>query len=329
MHRILRASLSSAMILGAVIALSACAPEPEPTPTQTPTASATSTPEPTPTGPVPAFGGDCAAVVDTAEIAAGMGEDMSFWEAAWVDGADAGMGGVRCAWTSDQYLSGFATVWAYPAAVLDPAYVSGDASNSCETEEPFCTISQVFGDTWVGVQVYSDWSAEQIERMRPVLAGIGERVSEYPTPMAGDLAGWWLPVVTCEQLASALSEAGVPSTATDDRPVPGPVFVDGPRARGCTIDVTIQGEQRTATIHLDAGAGGGLDSVLALDPSQRVDVDGRTFAYAGEQYPLDGNPGLILGSDGVNLVSILRGDWDGATALDAPILAAVLSALEA
>ena len=328
----MRSSRRPSLVLAAVavvaLGLTACTPTPQQTSSPSPLPSATSTPTPAPTGPVAAFGGDCAAVVDTAEISAAMGEEMAFWEPTWVDGADAGLGGVQCGWTSEQYLSGFTTVWAYPVSVLDPAYVSGAASNSCDAVDPICTVSEVFGDTWVGMQAYSDTAAQQIENLRPVLAEIGERATHAPTPTPGSLEGWWSPVVTCEELAATLTDGGVPSTSTDDRPASAPVFVDGPRSRGCSIDVTIQGEQRSVALYMDAGAGDGMDSVLTLDPSQRIEYDGRTFASAAEQYQIDGNPGLLLGSDGVNLVSLLRGDWDGGTMLDAPILAAVLTALE-
>ena len=317
-----------AAIAAVVVTLAACAPEPQESASPSPRPSATAAPEPTPTGPVAAFGGDCSAAVDTAAVTAAMGEAMSFWEPAWEDGADAELGGLRCGWTSDQYLSGFATVWVYPVAVLDPTYVSGEESNSCQTADPICMASEVFGGTWVGVQAYSNTAATQIERLRPLLADIGDRVAESAPPVPGPRQGWWLPVATCEELAASLTTDGFPSTSTDDRPATGPVFVDGPRSRGCSLNMEIEGEERGVTLLLDAGAGRGVEAVLTRDPSQRIDFEGRTFANAPEQYPLDGNPGLIIGSDGVNLVSVLRSDGDGQAALDAPILAALLKALD-
>lgn len=313
----------------AAVALAACTPQAQIEGSPTPSASITSTPtpEPTPAGGRVAFDGDCSTVVETSELSAAMGEEMTFWEPAWVDGAEDGLGGVRCGWVSDEYLSGFATIWAYPLSVLDPAYVGGEASNSCSAHESSCVVSGVFGDTWVGVQAYSSRAQEQIERLSPVLAAIGARAAESKAPVPGPRENWWMPVATCEQVASSLTDAGMPARATDDRPAGGPLFVGGPRDRGCTMDVSVQGEQRVAILYLSAGAGSGVASVLSLDPSQRVEFEGQTFANAGEQYPLDGNPGLLLGTDGVNLVSMLRGDADGQPALDAPILAAVLAAL--
>lgn len=324
-----RVPLALAAAVVSVIALAACAPQAQETPT--PTAAATSSPSPTatttPEVPAVAFDGDCEDVVSSESVSAAMGEAMAFWEPQWVDGADAELGGVRCGWVSGEYLSGFTTIWVYPESVLDAGYVGGDASNSCATEESSCIVSAVFDGTWVGVQAYSSNASTQIENLRPVLDDIGARVTESGVPTPGPREGWWLPVVGCAELATALTDGGVPATAVDDRPSAGPVFVNGPRNRGCTIDLTIDGTQRVATLHLDAGAGAGLDSVLSLDPSQRVGYEGHTFARAGEQYPIDGNPGLLLGSDGVNLVSLLRGDVDGGPEVDAPILAAVLAAL--
>lgn len=266
-------------------------------------------------------------MVGTDEISVAMGEEMHFWEPLWVDGSQNGLGGVRCGWLSGEYLSGFTTIWVYPLSMLDPEYVAGEAANSCSAEDPTCMISGSFGDAWVGVQAYSDRASEQIEDLRPVLAGIGERVAAESAPVPGPLAGWWMPVPTCDDVASALSENGIPATATDDRPASAPVSVSGPLDRGCSIDIEIQGERRIATLTLTAGAGAGVESALGIDGATSIDYNGRTFVGAPEQYPIDGNPGLLLGTDGTNLVSLLRGDSEVTPALDAPILDALLTAV--
>lgn len=318
-------------LLAAAVLVTACAPEPVPpsTPDQSEEPTATETATPGPVDPVVAFDGDCSAVLDTTALSAAMDQEMSFWEPQWVTGADAELGGVTCGWVSTEYAAAFATVWAYPVDALDPAFISNDAANSCAVDEPRCVISGVFGETWIGVSAYSDRSSEQIEMMRPLLAEIGERAAAFaPQPLAGSRAGWWTPVPSCEDIAASLSAGGTPSMATDDRPTELPQFVGGPVSRGCSIEIEKDGEAHVATVYLNAGAGAGLDSVLTLDPSARVDYEARTFATASEQYPIDGNPGLLLGTDGVNLVQLLRNGEADATARDAALLDTILTALE-
>lgn len=318
------------LLLTAVL-LAACAPEPAPasTPVQSEEPTATETATPSPVGPVVAFDGDCSVVLDEGALSVAMDEDMSFWEPKWVTGAEGELGGVTCGWVSSEYAAGFATLWAYPVDVLDQAFIADDAADSCGAEPRTCVISGVFGETWIGMSVYSDRSGEQIEMMRPLLAEIGGRAAAFePEPLAGPRVGWWTPVPSCEELASSLTAGGLPSVATDDRPRELPQFVGGPVARGCSIEIETDGEARVATLYLSAGAASGLDSVLALDPSARVDYESRTFATASEQYPIDGNAGLLLGTDGVNLVELLRSGEDDATTRDAALLDAILDALE-
>lgn len=177
-------ALVAAPLLAAVL-LTACAPEPAPasTPGQSEEPTATETATPGPVDPVVAFDGDCSAVLDTAALSTAMDQEMSFWEPQWVSGADAELGGVTCGWVSTEYAVAFATVWAYPVDALDPAFISNDAANSCAVDEPHCVISDVFGETWIGVSAYSDRSSEQIEMMRPLLAEIGGRAATFePAP---------------------------------------------------------------------------------------------------------------------------------------------------
>lgn len=313
------------LALPLVLSLAACAPEPEPS--ATPTAAPVPSASPTPEAPVVAFDGDCAKVLGDADLRAAMGEAMRFWEPAWTESSDSQLGGVTCSWTSDEYLAAFATVWAYPVEVIDAEYVTGDASNSCDADESRCTASAVFGDVWVGVNVYSDTAASQIEALRPVLADIGARAEDAPTPIPGAREGWWSPVPTCEDLASALSEDGIDAVSSEDRGSGWIDFAGGPLTRGCTLRTTIGHQSSDALVVLRAGAGEGVDAVIAQTPEARIDHAGRTFAAASEQFPIDGNPGLLLGSDGVNLIELMRRDWDGATQTDALFLDAMLTAL--
>lgn len=314
------------LVLPLVLALAACAPEPVPTPS--PTASPVPSASPTPVGPVVAFEGECAEVLGDDDLSAAIGEAMHYWAPAWTEDSSAELGGVSCGWVSDEYLSAFANVWAYPVEVIDEEYVDGEAGNSCHTDQPLCVASAVFDDVWVGVSVYSSSAAEQIESLRPLLADIGARAEAGPAPIPGPREGWWTPVPTCEALASALGDAGIDAVATDDRANGWIRFAGGPLSRGCTLSTTIDGQTADATVVLRAGAGGGVEDVIAQDPDARVDHAGRTFASAAEQFPVDGNPGLLLGTDGVNLVELSRRDFDGGAQTDAVLLDAILTALD-
>lgn len=256
-----------------------------------------------------------------------IGETMNFREPQWEDGSEAELGGVTCRFASHTYLSALATVWVYPVTVVDPEYIDSEAANSCKTYDNTCVISDVFGDAWVGASVYAQDAAQKIDGLRPVLEEIGARADAAPPPEPGPRAGWWMPTPTCDTLAASLSAAGVSATASDDRPSQIPSFTGGPIERGCTIDVTVGEDSWSARIVLRAGAGGGVESVLASDAEARIERDGRTFAAAGYQYPIDGGPGLLLGTDGVNLVELLRNHEMVNTELDERLLVAILDAL--
>lgn len=309
-------------------ALVACAPEDEPTPSAVPSFAPTPSATPTALAPVVAFDGDCASVVDTERLSEAMGEPMNFREPAWPDGSEEGLGGVTCRFASDEYLSSFATVWVYPVEVIDGTYIGSDVAESCETYESTCVISGVFGDVWVGLSVYSTGAEQRIDGLRPILADIGDRADAQPVPQPGAREGWWAPTPTCEEVAGSLTDAGISASASGDRPAEEPTFSDGILERGCTIDVVLGDDSRPATFLLRSGAGDGLDAVLAKDPDARIEYEDRTFAAAGDQYPVDGGPGLLLGSDGVNLVELLRGHQADDTQIDAQLLDAILVAVE-
>lgn len=319
-------AIAVAVIVGGILA--ACAPATDPSPSVSPSATRSQSPEPVPTAsqPAVAFGGDCAAVLDADALTAAMGEQMNSWDPVWEDGAPAKLGGVRCAWTSEQYLSVSAAAWVYPLDVLDADWVVGDGANSCDADTHSCIASAVFGDAWVGIRLSSDRAESLIENARPLVDEIGARLAGEPAPVADARAAWWNAAPTCADLAAALETQGIGLTVQGDYPAAAPAFAGGPLERGCAATATVDGVTFQTHVVLRAGAADGVAAVLALNPGAAVDGGGRTFAVTIEQYPFDGGSGLMLGDDGANLVelSLFNGE---PTAQDPVLLAAILDAL--
>ncbi|MBO9626443.1 MAG: DUF3558 family protein [Microbacterium sp.] len=319
----------AATISTLTLLLAACAPETRgesaPSPSHEPPSS--SAPTASPSEPRAAFDGDCEQVLSAEALSNALGRQLKVWSATWDDGADRGLGGVSCNWASGDYPSVFARVEVYPTEVLDVSFVTGAAANGCEADASSCVVSDVFGDVWVGVHVQANGAAGHVDALRPVLADIGARVSTQPDPTPELRADWWGPVPTCADLQTKLAAGGTTATVVEERPATFDMYLDGPLRRTCTLTTTIDGAAYTALVHLRAGAASAVESALATSAEARVEYNGRVFASAGEQYPIDGAVLVLLGAVGPNLVELDRRDFEAGTNRDPKALDAVVAAL--
>ncbi len=259
-----------------------------------------------------------------------IGEQMKAWPPLWDSGEYEGMGGASCSWYSEVYTRTYVTIQAFPVEVLNADFIESDAANQCASDGS-CIASGVYRDVWVGASVRTERVAEASEireRLRSVVDEIGARATALPRPVPESRAGWWGPVPTCEDVSVALEATGITAAdvaAPTDRP---PLFANEPLARACVISATFDGTPYKTLVHLRSGAAGAVDSVIATTPEWRREVDGRVFAVAPEQYPIDGASGVLLGAVGPNLVELDRVDYSGETPQkDLDVIAAIVTAL--
>lgn len=135
------------------------APEPTPAPDPSSTPTPTYTPTPTPTALPVALGGDCTAVLTTAEVSELSGTPMSasaflpVWDARW-------LGGVDCQWLADDpenWRSVNVTVLPWES-VPDEVRAAAGVVPVCEGGG-ICDYAQRFGDAWVAAAAFDATSA--------------------------------------------------------------------------------------------------------------------------------------------------------------------------
>lgn len=315
----------SLLTASALVLLVGCAPavEPEAETSPTPAPSATSTP----VHPRAAFDGQCEDVASEQRVSDALGESMNTWEPQWLDGVDRALGGVECAWSSDAYYSALARLSVYPLDVLDDEYIESEAANGCDADTSTCTASAAFDDVWVTLRVQSESAETRREGMAALIEDVGARAATQPKPVADSRAGWWTPVPTCDRVQKGLEDAAITAVAADVQADDPPMFAGGPFEHSCRLVITIEGSPYETMVHLRSGGGGAVGSAISMIPDARLEFDGREFAMAGEQYPIDGATGVLLGAVGPNLVELDRLDFSTGKEEDAPVLAAIVSAL--
>ena len=311
-----RVRSAAVLVFATLMLATGCAGQPAAQPGagggSTPTAPVASEPQPA-TEPVLPFGGDCAAILSTDEVAGfrGLAVDEPVRASDTVLGAGIeSSGGLVCRWPVSGGYHGGLVVAAFPdAAVPDalreehggltcaPVYDGYAACGSAETVDGTWLL------TWTEL-LTSDTAVDAPAGHAEAAALIAERAAGQPAAAAATPAdGWWSPAV-CDGLATALDLSALLGA--------GEVTAGSGTDAGHQIEVRIGATLPTYTI-CEWSAGGSSVSVeiapggarawdavsaVAEQPVQELTVAGTTRAVQtpGQQlYP------AVLLADDVNL----------------------------
>ncbi|MFB7250385.1 hypothetical protein [Microbacterium sp. NPDC056234] len=321
--------MATAMLAASLVA---CAPTDSMTsdPTARPTASAPQTPTaPTPAAPetpTPAFGGNCDALLGESAATEITGTPMLRYQDHWSLREVERLGGIDCAWSSQDYGVADVQIRALPADLIDAAVIADPALNACHGEWRVCVASAVNDGVWVAVQVSSSAIELDDASAGELMTAVIARQTDFPAPVpARDKTGWWGPTA-CDDLIVGLGDVGIavepaePADVTDDVLWPSEV-VDAIRfSDSCEVVTDIAAVRTTVHIHIGPGGAAGYQEARALEGSVEVPHAGDVFVSVRDPYPLDGASDWLVASDGTNFVGVAGAD-------DSPAQADLLSAL--
>lgn len=221
-----KARIPAAVCALVVLVLGGCTAPPKPTQTPPATATETATPEPAPAVAVPALGGECANMIDLAEVDALTGDVGAQFPGSGSPAVSAlVLGGLAC--VVFQERSGLAAT-VLPSSVIPATPEFAEVSSCVETPEPLCTVIMVSGDTWIEVRVDSyslQAQPDPVGALTAFAARIADRAAQYPAPVAAEPGDtWWASPPECDVL---FSESGLAA-------VLGPTFEPGYPGHGFT-----------------------------------------------------------------------------------------------
>ena len=311
----------SAVLIGAVMLLAACAPGPEPSVTSAPPV-ATSTPTPTPTVDpmaVQPFGNACDNALTPDEVDSIRPVSELNAGSLQVDRASLQASGVlECLWMGNiavRLISLPESVAAAAGMILQPAPTCMDEWRSR------CLISSITDSTWVQLELLSEGveiDDAMIGGLSSLLDVVLARLSGFPDATADVRVDAW-PTPTCDAVAESIDLAGIfgefqPGIGRDSSGISAAeqILVDAGRMSYCTWS-TLLPQHGTVWIEVRVAPRAGGQSAALLPRSlffepfeaTPITVDGATEAVSWWHQRDEGQfAGAIL-SDGVNRVEVV------------------------
>ncbi len=311
-----------------VVSLPACASGGSVASSPSTSEAAASAPEsPTPSSAIdtaarPAFGGDCASVVDAARLSSILGRELGQASEETSTGVRT-LGGLECVWRTG---SGSAVrSFAAPVDVVSEATQSRYGSVVCEGylyDGWGCRIAVRNDTTWLLVTIDGEVGVEgsaskaQLSEDAGKLAPLfQESLAASPAPRAATpSAGWWA-APTCEDLGSRLDLAGILDSADFESGYPSGFATDIASelaiARGTMIDCkwySSSAEGMTAIVITAYPGAADEWEQLENDLSSRTTVT--PVVVAGAQQAIEGTGAIrpessfVAATDGINLIQV-------------------------
>lgn len=286
---------------------------PPPSPSPSPSTPSPTAAPPAPVNAVLPYGGDCANVLTTDQVAGWMGAPVRTVFPEWKSPEVSINGGLSCTWAyPDAYMWGALDVTMFPASIVSSVSPSPVWNGECAAER--CDAAEFVDGMWVAVTWHGVGAGAETDIQLRTIGGpeiaelfalLRRSSAGYESPRAAERAASWWPANACDLVAEASpSLTRVPSAEMPDLiPNPGLAVNYGPTGLdGCTWEMP-SGEQLPSAIL--PGAGYLFDDIAAASSAESVEIAGSDEAvYVRSNFVWEYNGVDIVMRSGTNLLLV-------------------------